>query len=85
MASGNGKLYFDKVEYNPVPGDRKSGMPAATEMPAPERTTMFLIVPLLIACAMSCLVVCSIFVCSNCLAVFDWLVSKFQFRLVSLN
>ena len=27
MASGQGRLYFSKLLYNPVPGERKSGIP----------------------------------------------------------
>lgn len=39
------------LSYKPVPGDRKSGMPAETEMPAPTRTTMFLNRASLMPCA----------------------------------
>mmetsp|Transcript_16337 Transcript_16337/g.53486 ORF Transcript_16337/g.53486 Transcript_16337/m.53486 type:complete len:200 (+) Transcript_16337:569-1168(+) len=39
MACGDGRSYFCRLSYRPVPGDRKSGMPADTEMPAPQRTT----------------------------------------------
>lgn len=42
MASGYGKLYFSNFEYNPVPGDLKSGIPAATLIPAPVRKVTFL-------------------------------------------
>ena len=34
-ASGCGRPYFSSWLYRPVPGDRKSGMPALTLMPAP--------------------------------------------------
>ena len=39
-ASGFGRLYYANVLYNP-PGDLKSGMPAATQIPAPVRNTTF--------------------------------------------
>merc|ERR1719326_2500698 len=38
-ASGRGSEYFCRLSYSPVPGVRKSGMPALTEMPAPHMTT----------------------------------------------
>lgn len=41
-ASGLGKLYFYSLLYRPVPGDLKSGIPAATLNPAPVNTTTFL-------------------------------------------
>lgn len=41
-ASGRGKLNFCNWEYSPVPGDLKSGIPAATLKPAPVRKTTFL-------------------------------------------
>jgi hypothetical protein len=41
IASGVGRLYFSNYEYNPVPGDLKSGIPAATLMPAPTRKKTF--------------------------------------------
>lgn len=44
-ASGVGKLYLLSWLYSPVPGVRKSGMPADTEMPAPHITTIFLALP----------------------------------------
>ena len=40
-ASGLGKLNYANVLYNP-PGDLKSGIPAATLIPAPVRNTIFL-------------------------------------------
>lgn len=41
IASGYGRLYFSNWEYNPVPGVRKSGIPALVEIPAPDMTMMF--------------------------------------------
>ena len=41
ILSGYGKLYFANWEYKPVPGDRKSGIPAAVDRPAPVITTIF--------------------------------------------
>lgn len=35
MASGYGKLYFCRLSYRPVLGDRKSGIPLLTLIPAP--------------------------------------------------
>ena len=40
ILSGYGKLYFANWEYKPVPGDRKSGIPAAVDRPAPVITTI---------------------------------------------
>lgn len=41
MISGYGKLYFSSFEYKPVPGVLKSGIPAATLIPAPANTQIF--------------------------------------------
>ena len=38
-------MYFWRLSYRPVPGERKSGMPALTDIPAPAMTTMRLHVP----------------------------------------
>jgi len=35
-------LYFWRLSYSPVPGVRKSGIPALQETPAPVSTTIFL-------------------------------------------
>lgn len=40
--SGAGRLYFANLLYKPVPGDLKSGIPAATLNPAPVKTATFL-------------------------------------------
>ncbi len=40
MASGIGMSYFPSLSYNPVPGVRKSGIPAEQLAPAPTRTTI---------------------------------------------
>ena len=45
MAWGLGKLYFYKLEYSPILGDLKSGIPAETLIPAPVKTTIFLNFP----------------------------------------
>ena len=42
MASGYGRLYVSNLLYSPVPGERKSGIPAATLKPAPVKTRIFL-------------------------------------------
>jgi hypothetical protein len=52
MASGSGRLYFSRLLYKPVPGVRKSGMPAEHEIPAPLNHTILLHIPLLISSAM---------------------------------
>ena len=41
-ASGKGSFSSCKFAYRPVSGDLKSGIPAAVEIPAPVRMTMFL-------------------------------------------
>ena len=41
-------MYLDKLSYNPVPGVRKSGIPAETLIPAPVITMIFLTFPLFI-------------------------------------
>lgn len=41
IASGKGKLYFLSLKYKPVDGDRKSGIPAEVEIPAPHIITTF--------------------------------------------
>jgi len=41
MACGLGRSYFCRLSYRPVPGVRKSGIPAAVETPAPQSTTTF--------------------------------------------
>ena len=38
MDCGEGRSYFCRLSYRPVPGVRKSGMPADTLMPAPTMT-----------------------------------------------
>ena len=38
-------MYFWRLSYRPVPGERKSGMPALTDIPAPAMTTMRLHFP----------------------------------------
>ena len=38
-ASGYGRFSRARFEYSPVSGERKSGIPALVEMPAPVRTT----------------------------------------------
>jgi len=47
-----GRLNFCKLSYSPVPGDRKSGIPADTERPAPTKTMIRLILRSLIFVAM---------------------------------
>lgn len=41
-ASGNGRFNACRFAYNPVSGERKSGIPADVEMPAPVSKMMFL-------------------------------------------
>ena len=40
MDCGEGRSYFCRLSYRPVPGVRKSGIPAETEIPAPHMRTM---------------------------------------------
>jgi len=41
-ASGKGKFNLCKLWYNPVEDERKSGIPAEVDIPAPVRMTIFL-------------------------------------------
>ena len=42
MLPGVGKSYFERLSYRPLPGERKSGIPAEVDTPAPVRTIIFL-------------------------------------------